>query len=579
MIGFGYLYNKDRDKRKLMFLLAFFLIWLKHSSSLIGWWHNDLVTNNVTDWAPFPMLCAFLIAPLCSIFKRINFDVLFKGYLIAFFATVVLMFAPFPSDSLTVIIVPIFSTSVVVVSIVSTVINRQLPNLFFLGSIFCIVGVEIFKNVVESPDIFLIFWYVLSHVFLFLVFITSRNHNSDDISSFFSLQERLEFTRKELETSKQRLVKVENIFAASPNPILVVDLNGKIVDYNLATRKLYGFTDKHEINGKHYSDFIANKDRVKFQNLFNTVLDVGTIANVEFLAVNKKGIIFPAEISASIIKNSLGTQTGFVIITEDISERKMMENELRRHTEELGELVEERTKALKESQEKLVKSERLAAIGQAATMVGHDLRNPLQAIENGVYILKKSMSKSDLPENVKKTIQAINTAVEYADNIVKNLQSFTKIKQPIFKKTDVNSLIQETFSLVNKPNNVAIIFEPECLPKIDLDADMIRRVFVNLASNAIQAMNSNGGTLTVVAKKLGDFVKISFKDTGVGLSEATKKRLFTAFFTTKAQGMGVGLAVCKRFIELHLGTIEVESTEGNGAEFTVTLPIKQVYLH
>ena len=575
MIGFGYLYNKDRDKRKLMFLLAFFLVYLKHISNLAFWGDNDYIINNLSDWAPFPMICAFLIAAVSSTCKINNFDKAFKAYLVSFVATIILIVTPIPSNAITSVIVPLLSASVIIVAIVSTVLNRELPNLMFLCSVLALVAVDIIRNLIDSSSNVLIFCYLISHFFLFLVFITSRNSNSNNISPFFSLQKRLEITQKELETSKERLVKVENIFSASPHPILVINLDGKLVEYNRATQNLYGFSDGHEFINKSYSVFIAKKDKTKIQEILQNVLQIGTITNIEFTAVDKQGIEFPAELSASATKDNLGTPTGFVIITEDITERKLMEDELRRHNEELEELVEERTRALKQSQKKLVKSERLAAIGQAATMVGHDLRNPLQAIENGVYILEHAIAKKEMPEIIKKTIVSINTSIEYADNIVKNLQSFTRIKQPVIVKTEINTLVEEVFTLVNKPNNIEIIFEPDILPKVDLDKDMMKRVFVNLASNAIHAMKENGGTLTVTTKKIGEFVEVSFKDTGIGISKEVKKKLFTAFFTTKAQGMGIGLAICKKFVDLHKGIIEVESTEGEGAEFTVKLPLKK----
>jgi signal transduction histidine kinase len=271
----------------------------------------------------------------------------------------------------------------------------------------------------------------------------------------------------------------------------------------------------------------------------------------------------------------VGGEDEILSIVRDITERKRMENELRRYSEQLEELVEERTIALKESQERLVKSEKLAAIGQAATMVGHDLRNPLQAIENGIYYINTELSNLQISQKITETLQAIHSSVDYADNIVKDLQSFASKREPIFREIDINPLVKETFSQVKTPENVETVIELGELPKIEADKDMMKRIFVNLAVNGIQAMKEKGGTLKVSTKKTNGFIEVKFKDTGIGIKKENIQKIFTPFFTTKAQGMGVGLSICKRFTEIHDGSIKVESEEGKGSIFTVKLPIQR----
>ena len=105
---------------------------------------------------------------------------------------------------------------------------------------------------------------------------------------------------------------------------------------------------------------------------------------------------------------------------------------------------------------------------------------------------------------------------------------------------------------------------------------MLKRIFVNLAVNAIQAMKEKRGSLKVSTRKTEGEIEVSFQDTGTGIKEEDMKKLFTPFFTTKAQGMGVGLAICKRFVKLHEGSISVQSEEGKGSIFTVKIPISRV---
>jgi signal transduction histidine kinase len=260
-------------------------------------------------------------------------------------------------------------------------------------------------------------------------------------------------------------------------------------------------------------------------------------------------------------------------IIRDITERKEMENKLKRYSERLEELVEKRTAALEESQERLLKAERLAAIGQAATMVGHDLRNPLQAIENGIYYINAELTNLPVSQKTTETLQAIHKSIDYADNIVRDLQNFASKKEPIFRKVNVNMVIKEVLAYIETPENVETSIKLGKLPKIEADRDMIRRVFVNLAVNGTQAMEKKGGTLKVSTKKINGSIEVNFEDTGIGIKKENIEKIFTPFFTTKAQGMGVGLAICKRFVEIHGGSIKVESEEDKFSIFTVILPI------
>ena len=384
-----------------------------------------------------------------------------------------------------------------------------------------------------------------------------------------------EKVKKRTKTLRESEEKLRSIFNSSPDAIAVSDLKGNIIECNKAALDFLGFSKKNELIGKRSLMFVAKKDQPKLRKIMKNVNEVGPLINVEYAALNKDGYEFPAEFSASVIKDHSGNPTGFVTIIKDIAERKLMENELRRYSEHLEELVEERTMALKRSQERLVKAERLAAIGQAATMVGHDLRNPLQAIENGIYYINTELSKRPNSQNIKETLQAIHGSVEYADNIVKELQSFTSKREPLFREIDINTLVKETFSHVKTPENVETVIELGELPKIEADKDMMKRIFVNLAVNGIQAMKEKRGILKVSTKETNGFIEIKFQDTGTGIKKENVSKIFTPFFTTKAQGMGVGLSICKRYVEIHNGNIKVESKEGEGSIFTVKLPIQR----
>lgn len=386
------------------------------------------------------------------------------------------------------------------------------------------------------------------------------------------LEQRVKERTKNLRENKEKL---RSIFNSSPDAIVVYDLAGNMVECNQAMIDFLGISTKNEVIGKEGLFFVAKKDRKKVRKTMKDVLKVGSIMNMEYTALNKDGYEFPAEFSASTIKNPSGKPTGFVFVIKDITERMFMEDELRSYFERLEELVEERTAALKQSQERLVKAERLAAIGQAATMVGHDLRNPLQAIENGLYYIDNELANLPVSQKIIESLQAVHNSVAYADKIVKDLQNFTSKREPLFRKVDINTLVEEAFSHVKTPENVETVIEFGELPRVEVDKDMMERVFVNLAVNGMQAMTEKKGMLKVSTKETNGLVEVRFQDTGVGIKEADKTKIFSPFFTTKAQGMGMGLPVCKRFVEIHDGSITVESKEGEGAIFTVRLPIQR----
>jgi PAS domain S-box-containing protein len=340
----------------------------------------------------------------------------------------------------------------------------------------------------------------------------------------------------------------ENIINLMPDSLILIDTKGNILAVNKSLGTLLGYTDDELIDRK--IDLAFPEEHLAKETL-HRLFKIGELRNYETKFRTKSNQDLDITISASSVKDNEGQNTGAILICRNITESIKIK-------------------------EQLFRSEKLAAIGQAATMVGHDLRNPLQAIENGVYLLTKELSRNQMSDIAKTTIDAITQSIEYADNIVNNLRSFTKEEKPIFLENDINSIVKSSLALVNKPDNVELVIETDELPNVKVDKEMLKRVFVNLTTNGMQAMKENGGTLTVKTRRNCDSLEVSFKDTGEGISKESMTKLFTPFFTTKAQGMGVGLALCKKFVELNEGTIEVESEETKGSKFTVKLNINKI---
>ncbi len=253
-------------------------------------------------------------------------------------------------------------------------------------------------------------------------------------------------------------------------------------------------------------------------------------------------------------------------------ELRATEEELRAANEELQTANEE----LREAQEQLVRSEKLASIGQLAGGVGHELRNPLGAIKNAVYYIKGKIAKSELGEKEPRVMEFLNIMddeVNSSNKIINDLLSFSRVGKPAVSPTHIDKVIEDSLSHVPIPESIELVKELDAdLPQVEVDPDQIRQVLVNTITNSVQAM-PEGGKLTVAAGRRDNFLEIRVADTGYGIAEDTIGKIFDPLFTTKAKGIGLGLAVCKTIIDRHQGQIEVESEMGKGTAFTVKLPL------
>jgi PAS domain S-box-containing protein len=262
-------------------------------------------------------------------------------------------------------------------------------------------------------------------------------------------------------------------------------------------------------------------------------------------------------------------QGRFGVMFSDITERKQAEARLEEYKNHLEQLVEERTRQLKIS-------ERLAGIGQTAGMVGHDIRNPLQAITSDLYLIQKEISENPtcVSEGITESITAIEENINYINKIVSDLQDYTKTLKQNLVKTNLKDIINVELAGRKIPNSISVEVEAETNLELKTDQYFLRRILANLITNAVQSM-PGGGKLTIASFKEDTKAFICIQDTGTGIPEEVKPNLFKPLFTTKAKGQGLGLAVVKRLVEVLNGTISFESEEGKGTKFIIELPINQ----
>jgi signal transduction histidine kinase len=249
----------------------------------------------------------------------------------------------------------------------------------------------------------------------------------------------------------------------------------------------------------------------------------------------------------SVVHSKTGRSIGLACIIHDITEHKNIEK-------------------------RLVKAERLASIGELAGQIGHDLRNPLSGIKNGIFLLKKSSNRlTDLDRN--KILDTMNTAVEDSDRIITSLVEYSSelILEPA--QSTPKSLTLNALSKIQIPNRINIVNQTTDELRFYSDTQKIEKIFGHLIRNAIEAISEKGEIQIMNAIK-GPNVEISFSDSGTGIPEHILPKPFSPLVTTKAKGMGMNLAICKRIVEAHSGKITVESKNGKGTKFIITLPIK-----
>lgn len=252
-------------------------------------------------------------------------------------------------------------------------------------------------------------------------------------------------------------------------------------------------------------------------------------------------------------------------VEQDITERKQIERKIEEYTKNLERLVEERTKQLKDA-------ERLAAIGQTAGMIGHDIRNPLQAIAGELFLMKQEIGTSpdsQCKRDVQESLTSIQEQVDYMNKIISDLQDYARPLKPELVEVDLCITIPQLLTTVSVPSNIEALAKCDMrMPKMKLDLTFLKRILVNLATNGIQAM-PDGGKLTIRAFEEDSSVFITVEDTGVGIPDELKPRVFQPLMTTKARGQGFGLAVVKRLVEAQGGTITFESKAGEGTKFKI----------
>ena len=250
--------------------------------------------------------------------------------------------------------------------------------------------------------------------------------------------------------------------------------------------------------------------------------------------------------------------------------RHGLEARVQERTRELNAALAE----LRDAHESLVRREKLVMLGQLAGGVGHELRNPLGVMTNALYYL--GMVLKEATPDVKEYLGILRTQVMLSGKIVGDLLDFARVKPPILETVSVEQLVNEQLERVGPLETIRVERDlPADLPPLSVDRTQMGQVILNLVTNAVQSMDGNGGTLTLRARAGGGKVKLDVIDTGIGMSPGALEKMFEPLFTTKARGIGLGLAVSRSLVNANGGEISATSELGKGSTVTVELPAAQ----
>jgi signal transduction histidine kinase len=262
-------------------------------------------------------------------------------------------------------------------------------------------------------------------------------------------------------------------------------------------------------------------------------------------------------------------------LAKSLHNQKELQGKLEKKASEIEEYASQMEKLADERAKQLKDSERLATIGQTAGMVGHDIRNPLQAITSELYLEKleiDSLPTSEAKNNLLESILNIEENLLYINKIVADLQDFARPLNPKREQVYIEKAINEALEMITIPPTIkTTISAQKDLPKLILDPTFIKRILINLIQNAVQAMPNGGNLIVSVTDQRGQ-IRINIEDTGEGIPLEVQGKLFTPLMTTKSKGQGFGLAVVKRMTEAMNGTVTFESEKGKGTKFTLQFP-------
>ncbi len=370
-----------------------------------------------------------------------------------------------------------------------------------------------------------------------------RTHSLQQVSM------QLEEAYRKLEERAIQLINVQDytasILRSITSGVLTVGPDGSVATANPAAERMLAMSE-FEMVPKPIGSLFKDDGGIS-GDVAKVLSGRIPLALRECTVVTPSGKEIHIQASTSRMRAVGGTVLGAVVTMEDVSDIKALTAQL-------------------------IRADRLAAMGELTAGVAHEVRNPLGVIRASVQLLEDAQCD---PGRINEAAEVIKQEIDRLDRVIKALLDFGRPSKPTLLHTDVNSVIEDVVLFTNrfaKQAAVHIDFHAgDGLPAVSGDPDQLKQVFLNLVTNAVQAMEDSGGDITITTSSDRDYVTIRVKDTGPGINPEDLPKVFDPFFTKRAEGTGLGLTIVHRIIDEHDGHIEVESQAG-GTTFVVTLP-------
>lgn len=394
-----------------------------------------------------------------------------------------------------------------------------------------------------------------------------------DVAALIEIKEKIDRTFKSIEAVKGDIIR-----AVGNDNFMTLTRN--LRDYSAAIENLSGSGNPElefvlRARGKRLKEFSEDITRLERNRVNKIISDSKKLLFYSFMAVIIVAIVISHFISQKILRSLRRIEE----VALSISQGNFGKIEGMRSEDELGAVItaiNSMSEELKYREEQIIQSKKLASIGILTAGIAHELINPINNISMIAQTYAEVYEKLGEEERVE-LMKKVEAETERMKEIIKNLLDFSKPKEPILMPADINSVIEKSLKLTQNSLNLSNIevrlLLGEGIPRVFIDQNQIQQVFVNLVTNAVQAMPEGGNLVISTAYENRDFVKIRISDTGKGIPPEFLPHIFDPFFTTKEGGTGLGLSVSYAIIKKHNGTIDVQSRIGEGTTFTIELPI------
>lgn len=319
-------------------------------------------------------------------------------------------------------------------------------------------------------------------------------------------------------------------------------------------------------------------DRIRVHQALIDLIETDKPYNLEF-EIHPKDSSAPRIIAsvAELLRDQYGHPLKVAGVIQDITDRKRAEQQLKEHNRLLEEAVQQKQREMEAMFDKLMRQEKLATIGQMAGSIAHELRNPLGAVKQSIFYLKRLAQTQQLTASnpkVLRHLELMNTELDTAERVIADLLDMTRQKPLQRQPTDFRALAEDVVQRCHLPPQVRVTMTLEPEPfKINVDPVQFRQVLLNVLTNAAQAIDG-AGHITIHAKQLTETAEsvIEIHDSGSGIVSEALPKVFEPLYTTKANGTGLGLSICKQIVENHQGQISLASEPGEGTTVTIVLP-------